>query len=218
MNRRSLALRWPVIVCWMALLLAACGCKSTLQSLTLLYEGYDVPAEWNGLEGKKVAVVCKPLTSLEYTSPGVNKALAEAISELLKTHGKDIHIISPQKVADLLDIKGKGDYVEIGKALGAEKVVGIDIESFGVREGATLYRGRATVHIQVFDVAAKTPEWHKHPPEYLYPTSCGTPAGGDITEIGFRNDFVAVLAEDIGRYFYPHDRHDDFGRDATTVR
>ena len=157
MDRRSLALRWPVIVCWMALLLAACGCKSTLQSLTLLYEGYDVPAEWNGLEGKKVAVVCKPLTSLEYTSPGVDKALAEAISELLKTHVKDIHIISPQKVADLLDIKGKGDYVEIGKALGAEKVVGIDIESFGVREGATLYRGRATVHIQVFDVAAKTP-------------------------------------------------------------
>ena len=121
MDRRSRALRWPVIVCWMALLLVAFGCKSTLQSLTLLYEGYDLPAEWNGLEGKKVAVVCKPLTSLEYTSPGVDKNLAEAISELLKTHVKGIHIISPQKVADLLDIKGKGEYIEIGKALGPKR-------------------------------------------------------------------------------------------------
>ena len=28
----------------------------------------------------------------------------------------------------------------------------------------------------------------------------------------FRNKFVAILAEQIARYFYPHDRHDDYGQ------
>ena len=32
------------------------------------------------------------------------------------------------------------DYVEIGKALKADKVVGIDIESFGVLDGQTLFQ------------------------------------------------------------------------------
>ena len=47
------------------------------------------------------------------------------------------------------------DYLEIGKALKAEKVVGIDIESFSVLDGQTLFRGRATVSIRVYDVADK---------------------------------------------------------------
>jgi hypothetical protein len=206
-----------VIVCWLALLsVAACGCKSMLQSFTLLYEGYDIPAEWDGLKGKKVAVVCKPLTPLEFSSPGVDHALAERICELLKAHVKDIHIIDQQKVADLVDARGMQDYLEIGKALKAEKVVGIGIESFSVREGPTLFHGRSTLTVQVYDVAEKKREWHKEPPEILYPTACGIPQG-DLTEMGFRNEFVAILAGEIGRYFYPHDRHDDYCRDASSV-
>ena len=63
----------------------------------MLYEGYDIPAELDGLKGKKVAVVCKPLTSQEFSSPGVDRALAEGICERLKAHVKDIHIIDPRE-------------------------------------------------------------------------------------------------------------------------
>jgi hypothetical protein len=218
MERRSLSAGWPAIACSLALLsLAAFGCKSMLQSFTLLYQGYDQPAEWDGLKGKKVAVVCKPLTSLEYSSAGVDRLLAEGICEELKAHIKDIHIIDQRKVADLRDEKPMEDFVQIGKALKAEKVVGIDIESFGIRDGATLFKGRATVHIQVFDVADGSCEWHKNPEGYLYPR-IGSTSIQDQPEAEFRNAFVAILATEIARYFFPHDPRDAFGSDAMSVR
>jgi hypothetical protein len=40
----------------------------------------------------------------------------------------------------------------------------------------------------------------------------------DFTEMEFRNRFVAILAEQIARHFYPHDRHDDYGDDALSIR
>ena len=158
-----------------------------------------------------MAVVCKPLTSQEFSNSGVDRALAEGICDRLKANVKEIHIIDPQKVAALVDEKGMEDYVEIGKALKAEKVVGIDIESFSVLDGQTLFRGRSMVSIQVYDVAEKHVEWHKAPPQFEYPRIGSTPAA-DLTEMEFRNQFVAVLAEQIARYFYPHDRNDDYAQ------
>ena len=71
MDRRSLSLRWPVVVWSLALLpVVAVGCKSILQSCHPACQGYDIPAEWDGLKGKKVAVVCKPLTSQEFSNSG----------------------------------------------------------------------------------------------------------------------------------------------------
>ena len=71
MDRRSLSLRWPAVVVSLALLsVVAVGCKSGLESVTLLWNGYDIPPEWDGLKGKKVAVVCKPLTSQEFSNSG----------------------------------------------------------------------------------------------------------------------------------------------------
>ena len=133
MDRRSLSLRWPAIAVSLVLAaVAALGCKSGLESVALLWNGYDIPPEWEGLKGKTVAVVCKPLTEMEFSSQGVRPRLAEGICERLKAKVKDIHIIDPQKVAVLRDETGIDDYVEIGKKLKAEKVVGVDIESFGV--------------------------------------------------------------------------------------
>src|SRR5271157_3481967 len=218
MDRRSLLLRWRVVVWSLALLsIVVIGCKSGLESVTLLWNGYDIAPEWDGLKGKKVAVVCKPLTSQEFSNSGAARALAEGICERLKAHIKDIHIIESQKVAELVDEKGMDDYLEIGKALKAEKVIGIDIESFSVLDGQTLFRGRSTVNIQVYDVAEKHVEWRKSPPQFEYPRNGPTPMA-DFTEMEFRNRFVGILAEHLARYFYPHDRHDDYGDDALSIR
>jgi hypothetical protein len=199
-----------VAVLSLALLsLAALGCKSGLETLAYVWQGTDLPAEWDGLRGKKVAVVCKPLTSEEFSNPGTARALAEGICDRLRTNVKKIQIIDPQKVAALVDEKGMEDYLEIGKALKAEKVVGIDIVSFGVLDGPTLFRGRSTVSIQVYDVAEKHIEWRKSPPQFEHPRIGSTPIGS-LTEMEFRNQFVTILAEQIARYFYPHDQDDDY--------
>ena len=105
------------------------------------------------------------------------------------------------------------DYLEIGKTLKAEKVVGIDIESFSVLDGQTLFRGRATVHIQVYDVAEKHVEWRKSPPQFEYPRIGSKPAT-DCPEIEFRNQFVDYSRRADCPLFYPHDRLRRLGRDA----
>jgi hypothetical protein len=216
MDRRSLSFRWPAIAACLALLsVPALGCKSGLESLTILYQGYDIPAEFDGLQGKKVVVVCKPLT--EFSSQGVDRVLAEGISERLKAHIKNIHIIEPEKVDKLRDKTGMDDYRQIGRALKAEKVIGIDIESFSVLDGQTLYKGRSTVSIQVYDVAEKQVEWHKAPPQFEFPKIGSTPAQ-ELPEVEFRNQFVAELGEQIARFFYPHDRHDDYASDISSTR
>ncbi|MGA2255068.1 MAG: hypothetical protein ABSG53_10435 [Thermoguttaceae bacterium] len=218
MDRRSLSLRWPVVVVSLALFsVVLVGCKSGLETATLLWNGYDIQPEFDGLKGKTVAVVCKPLTSQEFSNAGAARALTEGICECLKAHIKDIHLVDPQKVTALVDEKGMEDYVEIGKALKAEKVIGIDIESFGVLDGQTLFKGRASVSIRVYDVAEKQIEWHKAPPQFVYPKIGSTPVQ-ELPEGEFRNQFVANLAEQIARYFYPHDRHDDYASDVSSTR
>ncbi len=217
MDRRSLSLRWPMVVLSLTLLSGmAAGCKSLMESVALVYEGNDLPSEWDGLKGKKVVVVCKALTD-DFGNTGAARILTDGICDRLKARVKKIQIIAPEKVAKLRDEKGIDDYLEIGKRLGAEKVVGVDIESFSVLDGQTLFRGRATVSIQVWDVAEKQLEWHKAPPQIEYPKICSTPAQ-DLPETEFRNQFVAILADQIARCFYPHDRNEDYGSDADSIR
>ena len=52
---------------------------------------------------------------------------------------------------------------------------------------------------------------------FEYPKTCSTPAA-DFTEIEFRNRFVSILAEQVARFFYPHDPKDDYGNDALSIR
>jgi len=206
MDRRSCLLRWSAMCTALTLAaVAALGCKSGLESFSLLYSGYDLPAEWDGLKGQKVAVVCKPVTTDEFTNSGAARALSEAICERLKARVSKITIIEPQKVADMID-KGLDSPVAIGKRLKADKVVAVDIESFGVLDGQTLYRGRAQVTLRVYDVATKEIEWHKQPPLIEFPSYGSTPAS-DVSEPEFRNKFIAILSDRIGRFFYPHDRY-----------
>ena len=184
---------------------ASAGC-TVLETAALLIKGTDTAAEYEGLSGKRVAIVCKSVYMEELNNSGMARALSEALFERLKDNDKKIKLVEPQKVAALMDEQGLEDPIEIARKLKAEKVLVIDIESFRVHEGQTLYQGRAGLRIHVYDVASKEEEWHKQPPQFLYPKIGPKPAQ-EISESEFRNRFVAVLAEHIGRYFYAHDRY-----------
>ena len=188
------------------LAVAAAGCKTALTSGALLWSGYDLPADFEGLQDKKVAVVCKSVQMEELNNTGMTRALSEALCERLKARNKKIKLIDPQKVTALMDEMGLDDPIEIGRQLKAEKVVAINIESFRVHEGQTLYRGHSTLSVHVYDVETKEEDWHKQPPQIEYPSYGPMPAQ-EMSEVEFRNNFIAVVAERIGRYFYPHDRY-----------
>jgi len=206
---------------WLLLVLAAVvvvsgGCN-VLATAMYIISGANVSAEYKGLEGKKIAVVCRPITSLQYRNSSVARDLAKQVGLLLKKNVKRVEIIEQREIDQWSDENNWEEYVDIGKALNADVVVGLDLEQFSLYEGKTLYQGKANLTLLVFDVAkGKEPVFEKPLPQTHYPPNSAIPAG-DKPEAQFRRQFVGELAEQIARHFYDHDSYVDFASDSTAL-
>ena len=198
-------------------LVSAAGCRMLMTTAAYLIRGTDADPDFAGLKGKKVAVVCRPIASLTFGNSRVGPELAREVTALLKTNVPKIQVIESQKVAEWCDNNDWTEYPEIGKALKADIVVGIDLADFRLLQGSTLYQGRADVSVFVYDMKdKKEPEkmvFEKHLPQVLYPPNSAVPASSK-PEAQFRRDFLKVLADQVGRLFYAHDRYADMARDA----
>ncbi|MBN1394972.1 MAG: hypothetical protein JW959_08110 [Pirellulales bacterium] len=197
--------------------LPAAGCQSVMLTAMYLIKGTDVDPEYKGLKGKKVAVVCRPLVSLQYRNANVGRDLAEKITRLLQAKVPKIKTVDQQTVAQWLDENTWDEYVEVGKALDVDAIVGIDLEGFDIFQGQTLYQGKANAAIQVVDCRdGGKVVFEKTLPQSVYPPNIGIPAS-ERTEGGFRAEFVTVLADQIARHFYAHDPHADMALDAKAL-
>ena len=196
---------------------SASGCSAVA---TILYvaKGTNVGAEFKGLKDKRVAVVCRPVIELDYRNGTVAKELAVAVGQLLKEHVRKIELIDPREVDDWSDENDWYEFTEVGEALGADIVVAIDLEQFGLYESLTLYKGRAETLIQVFDMNADSQRiWKKHPPASEYPPNISLDR--DVKdENEFRAEYIQVLATEIARHFYAHDTRVDFAKDTVAYR
>jgi hypothetical protein len=200
------------------LLLVAGGCQTGLFTLTYLLNGGDVDPDYDGLKKKTVAVVCRPLAGMEYGTLKAAPALAKEISALLQQKVPKIKLIDQDKVAEWCDNNPWEEYQEVGKALGAEMVVGVDLEHFSLLQGQTLYQGKAKATVQVVDcVNGGKVAWEKHLPQSVYPPNTCI-AASEVQEPDFRREFVHVLADQIARHFYAHDPHADLGQDGAALR
>jgi len=199
-----------------AALLASTGCTMVATGLYVL-TGNNVPAEYDGLKGKKVAIVCRPTTALDFNNSSVANLLANQVASELSTNVRNVTIVDQRTVNDWTDENTWDQYIEIGKALNADLVVGIDLEEFSIYMGQTLYQGRATIHLAVYDPKKdKLPVWEKHLPQAVYPPTGGIPSS-ERPEGEFRRKFVGTLADRISRHFYPHDATVDFAPDSTVL-
>jgi len=198
------------------------GCRSALATAMYLVKGTDVEPDFKGLKEKKVAVVCRPLVSLQYRNANAGRNLAKQITLLLQEKVPKIKTIDQRKVNNWTDENMWQEYAEVGQAVGADMVVGIDLESFSIFQGQTLYQGKANATIRVFDCATETaledgPIFEKIIPQSVYPPNSAVPTS-DRTEPEFRREFIHVLADQIARHFYAHDPHADMTLDTTALR
>ena len=215
-----LCLRYGSLVLAVALVagvISAGGCQTIMFTGAYLLKGTDVDAEYDGLKERKVAVVCRPLASLAFSDCNVARDLSKEIATLLRTNVRKIELVDQDDVFEWTDEHEWSDFDEIGKAVGADIVVGIDLLDFSVLQGQTLYQGRANVSVKVVDCSnGDEVVFEKELPQTLYPPSTGVEAFS-TPEREFRRKFVRVLAERIARHFYPHDPHADFAMDATSL-
>jgi hypothetical protein len=198
------------------LALCAGGCVSALFTPLYMLNGNNIEAEFKGLKGKRVAVVCRPLVLMKYRNANVAKDLAREVTLLLKKNVPKIQVVEHGKVAEWMDENTWEEYVEVGKAVGAEVVVGIDLERFDLLAGQTVYQGRANVTLKVYDCKSKSELFSKSPPQIAYPAN-HVVSSLNKQEVDFRREFVSILADQIARHFYAHDPHADVAMDSRAM-
>jgi hypothetical protein len=197
------------------LLLPAAGCANVLAGAMYVLDGTNVDAEYKGLQGKRVAVVCRQLASEQYNDPNVTRDLAKLVGLKLSEHVRKIKIIDQQEVANWTDANQWEEFTEIGKALEADMVVAIDLEDFRLLQGQTLLQGRANVQLKVYDLKeADKLVFEKFPRQSLYPPNTGIPTSEKQLP-QFRREYLNILADEIARYFYDHDSRAWFALDST---
>lgn len=194
------------------------GCRSGLTTLAYLIKGTDVDPDYDGLKGKKVAVVCRPLVSLQFNNSNVARDLAMQMTRLLQENVKKIQTVDQRKVTKWTDENTWEEYPEVGKAMKADMVVGVDLEGFSVYQGQTLYQGKANATVRVYDCKQGGKiVFEKTLPQSVYPPIAGIPTS-DRLEAEFRREFTLVLADQIARHFYPHDPHADVAQDVSALK
>jgi hypothetical protein len=215
MNDASQVLRRSFCIgATLAFLVAIPGCGPIATIAWLIHGPEMIPAEFDGLRGKRVAVVCLDANSL--SGPGGEAdAVGKAVTMLLTKNVPEIRIVRQSEVADWLDTHGSDitDYRDVGRGVKADMVVGIDLLAFNLHEGKTLLKGRSKVGVKVYDM--------KKGGELVYeaaPKEIAWPKDGarHVTEneAGFRTVFIGMLAERIARDFYSVELTTSFSDDA----
>jgi hypothetical protein len=198
----------------LALLPLLSGC-STLLTVAYLVRPNDVPAEFAGLKGSHVAIVCRPIVELEFSDAGSARELTTIVDQQLRQRVRGINVIGQHEVERWLDENSWVDYPALGKAIDADYVVGIDLEQFRLFEGSTLYRGRAAVTVRVFDVKTGEVVFQKRIDKYEFPANGAIPTS-DRSESEFRAMFLTMLGQRIARSFYAYESRDVFAEESLT--
>jgi hypothetical protein len=236
MDRPSLRYKIPLLLLASLLsVMVAGGCMSGLAGVMYLIKGTDVEPEYKHLKGKRVAVVVHCGADLGFRNSRVPAELAEQIGFHLQKNVPKIKVIDQQKVGEWCDENNPDEINELGKALKADMVVSVELGSFSLLQSQTIYQGRAVSSVQVYDCRTAeqkakdkaTPKkdkdadgnivFEKTLPETKYPPIAGGVPTSEKQESEFRQEFIKILADQIGRHFYAHDRHADFAQDVSTL-
>lgn len=203
--------RCLLVLLTLALLMPTMGC-GFLSHLMYWMKGNQVPARFSGLKDKKVAVVCFDANAAG-PAPETD-AVAKAIG--FKLTANDIKVVPHQKVLDWMDKQPENvtDFLEVGKGVDADMVIGVELDSFRIHDGPTLLRGRARASVKVYDMSAGGKLVYETPMQNItYPEDGSRPTSAD-NETAFKYLFIDVLSRKISKDFYSYDHATDFGEDA----
>ena len=199
------------------LLLPSTGCVGLVANL-IYAAGETVPAAFDGLRGQKVAVVCVSDAST-FGPSNVNDQLAQRIGDLLVQRVREIRVIGQPQISRWRDENdwNELDFLALGKGVGADRVLAVEIGAFSLHDGPTMFKGRAEVGVVVYDVMQPgQPVFRIAPRQVQFPSAAGQYTT-DMSEAEFRQKFTAVIAHQVARNFYAYDLKEDFALDATLI-
>ncbi|TWU15231.1 hypothetical protein Poly21_24250 [Allorhodopirellula heiligendammensis] len=196
-------------------LLTQTGCLGLLSNFMHAVGADRIPPEYDGFEKSKVAIVTMTDQS-QYSDDVAARLLTRKVSDILSMEVKEMALVHDEAIQQWRDTHGWEtiDYLEMGKDIKAEKLLSIEMTDMRLRDGATLYRGRAAIVLTVYDIAAEKVVFRKEIDEFTYPTQAGQYTS-ETTETKFRKLFLSMLAKKIGRTFHSYDFADTVALDAS---
>jgi len=208
-----------LFVCFIAAsLLLQFGCAGFLSQMNYMIKGHDVEPAYDGLNGKRVAVVCVSDNSA-YGPDTLTYVVAQAVgirlANGLKNGGQ---VIAPARIEEWMDSNdwNETEYVELGKGVDADMVVAIEIASYSLTEGSTLFKGKADVTVTVYDIDKDGQVPYSATPQHFVFPKHGRPAI-QTTEREFEAFYLSQLTTMIADHFLVHSRLESVARDAATI-
>jgi len=198
-----------------SLTIAQAGCIIPFAANLIHAAGGDlVPAEYEGMEKKTVAIVTSTDGS-QYSQDVVARELNRLVAAIISKEVDDVTLVRQDQIDRWRDTHGwdETDLAAIGRGVEADKVIGIEVVDLRLREGATLFRGRSETEVSVIDVATGEVEYSRRLDDFTYPKL----AGQDITETTesrFRKLYLTKLSQEISRSFHPYDLTEQFASDS----
>ena len=192
---------------------SGCAAFKLASVLAYAWKGETVPAQYEGLQGKRVAVVCLSDSSM-YAGQ-----LSQAVEQLLESNVPKIETVPQREVYRWLDENNWNelDFSQIGEGVGADVVVAIELESLRLYDGMTMFHGQADLSIVVYDVSQQDKVLFRTDPfRFSYPNNAPL-ATTDMPEKQFRRLFINALSRRIATTFYGYDIHEDLAVDKTLI-
>lgn len=208
----------PFYIGLVALLFTSGGCVQFAANLIHAVRGNDTPAEYAGLDEKRVAIICSVDGAV--ASEAASSVLTSYIGNALAQNLPKATVIGQEEVDKWLEIEGwsNNDALAIGKGVKADQVVRVQVSNFQLREGATLYRGSCDIRVVVYDIKADGRlAFEKQITEHAFPRVGGTPVS-DTTEAKFRSVYLHILATKIASLFHPADPTAEYALDAKAAQ
>lgn len=198
-------------------LVSSTGCIGMTSQLLYLIKGQKVPAEFEGLAGKRVAVVCVA-SSASYDPGSAPSILSQLVEGMLRQNVDDVKMVRHDEVVDWIDNHDwdEVDYRDVGRGVNADAVVSIELENYRLHEDATMFKGRANVTVKVHDMQKKGEVLFRRSFTSAFPVNGGQHVS-ETDEQQFQRKFLFFLAQDISRLFYAYEFKEDFARDAAMI-
>ncbi len=217
-RRGSLKLRLSLVFALLATSALQTGCRDLITTSYLMLRGFQTPAEFPGLKEKTVAVVCRSPRSVNPDQEIAVRQIPARVGNLLSMNGKEINVIDQQKIERWIDENGIDRFTDVGQALDADLVVGIELEDYSLYRSSSIFQGKATIRIRVYDIENGNKLVFDAPTQQIdYPNGSGYTTS-EIARPEFNNMFIDVIAEKVGINFYDHDHTTSFAADSRVLR
>jgi hypothetical protein len=170
-----------------------------------------VPAEFTGLEGRRVAIVIFADQRVQYENPQARLTLGSVVRAKMNEHLKNVSVVDPAKVVRYQDENAHWetlDKAELAKQFGADFVLYITLVEYSTREigSIDLYRGRITAQCGLYEAGKSDEEgrvWSCDRIAVVYPEAApvGVPgeSGRSVREAAER-----LWADALVKKFYEH--------------